>query len=156
MSTQRTYWALCCIMPRYLKVIKRLIEKGADVSAKVLHSAARNGHLKVLKWLVEKGAGVNTKDRLGMTVLHFAANNKQWEVVRWLVEEKNADVNTKTNGCTALDFAAGNRHLEVVKWLEKECKLDHVEKCGRTNCFLSCEYVYCSFVGIISDISPYI
>ncbi len=60
-----------------------------------LHQAAIRGNLKMVKFLVNNGADVNAKF-LGANPLHFAAKKNHTKVMEYLIK-KGADVNTKFN-----------------------------------------------------------
>ena len=104
---------------RSLKVVKELLDKGADLTVKdtyrwtALMHAAREGHLPIVDALLAKGADIDAKDGAGHTALMLAAMEGRTEVVRRLLE-KGADVKAKnTDGKTALDIANSNGHSEV-------------------------------------------
>jgi hypothetical protein len=99
--------------------VARLIEAGADVSAKTsngwtpLHLAACVGYTDVARQLLEAGADVNAKDNDGWTPLHLVNDdlftavkrNDAAEVAQLI--EAGADVSAKTrNGWTPLHEAA--------------------------------------------------
>lgn len=80
--------------------------------------AARNGRLKVLKYLIEKGANFEDKTANdGATPLEGAASKGHLDIVKFLVE-KGANVNHQDNDKdTPIGEAAVNGHFEVVKYL---------------------------------------
>ncbi len=124
-----------------LEVVQYLINKGADINAKIdngrtaLMWASMKGHLEVVKALVEgksgllsmfsKGADINAKTNYGETALILASMKGHLEVVKYLIN-KGADINAKMkfeedgekfDGTTALMVATGEGHLEVVKYI---------------------------------------
>jgi len=78
------------------KVVKLLIDKGADVNVKdayvgatALMHASMIGAIPVAKILIAKGADIKAKDKFGNTALDYAKKAKQTEMVKFL-EEKMA------------------------------------------------------------------
>ena len=86
----------------------------------MLNVAVGRGHLEMVKYLVEKGADVSAKAGLGGdrgTVLHFAAKEGCLEMVKYLVEH-GADVNAKDDdGRTPADVA---REQEIKDYLNSK------------------------------------
>ena len=82
--------------------------------------AANNGHIEAVKMLVNKGADVNAKmTSNGYTALMAASYKGQFEVVKMLLAE-GADVNARaSDGMTALDAAAKGGHSDVIAILKK-------------------------------------
>ena len=71
--------------------VRNLLEKGADVNAKVgkfaetaLTEASSGGHLDVVRLLLEKGADVNAKNAFGHTALMEASQNGHGQIVELL------------------------------------------------------------------------
>lgn len=82
----------------YAKVVKLLIEKGADVNKQIpyygftaLMKAAEEGHNEVVKLLIEKGAIIDQKDMAGWTAMAWAAYDEEPKTVKLLIE-KGADI----------------------------------------------------------------
>lgn len=108
-------------------IVKVLLEKGAEVNAKVgryyrtaLSLAAENGHDSVVKLLLDKGAKINSEDgRYHRTALSFAAENGHNSVVKLLLD-KGAKVDSSDYSQTPLLWAAKNGHESVVKLLLQE------------------------------------
>lgn len=77
--------------------------------------AAANGHEKVLKVLIEAGAEVNPQQieaegtSADITPLHLAVQEGHLGVVRLLLDH-HADVGVCVNGMNALDVAINNRY----------------------------------------------
>ena len=95
------------------------IKYKVNYGANPLHIASKNGRLDIVKKLINKGADVNANNNVNETPLHDASKNGHLEVVRELIYE-GANVNDKNdNNKTPLYLASKNGHLEVVKILVK-------------------------------------
>jgi len=127
---------------RDIKMLRLLIEAGADVRAKhesgatplldyaaVPMSEQEDAHLECCKILINAGADVNTKHTLvslvtkrvavDQTALMIAASNGSLKIVRLLLAS-GADILAKNGlGFTAIDIARKYNHLNVVRELEK-------------------------------------
>ena len=111
-----------------LKVIKILIESGADIEARAqgkmgwtaLHYAAcaqegedgegsvQRDQLDIVKLLIELGADINAQNGNGWTALHFAVDGDQLKIAKFLIEQ-GADAKIKNNnGKTPSDIAKKN------------------------------------------------
>ena len=95
----------------HLDVVKKLIEKGANVNQKydyaktALMKASEAGYLEIVKKLIEKGVDINQKDYYDRTALMYASQEGHVEVVKELIKS-SADVNQKDNyGSTAIAVA---------------------------------------------------
>jgi ankyrin repeat protein len=111
-----------------LPLVKRLLDDGADVNAKVKSMVypCSNGwtalmyasnHSEVVELLLQKGADINARANDGNTALKSAALEGNAEVVKLLLE-KGADINSTTqHGNTALRSAAFEGNVDVVKIL---------------------------------------
>ncbi len=115
----------------HAKVVKYLVEAGADVKVTVTDQGGNLIHLAVVKerphyaiFLAKSGVDINAKDDKGCTPLHRAI--ELWRppvrnaMVRALVEE-GADVNAETKYGRPLEWAkrVRNGKEELVKYLEK-------------------------------------
>ena len=111
-----------------LPLVKRLLDNGADVNAKVKSRVypCSNGwtalmygsnYPEVVELLLQKGADINARANDGNTALKSAALEGNAEVVKLLLE-KGADINATTqHGNTALRTAAFEGNVDVVKIL---------------------------------------
>ena len=95
---------------------------------------SRDGHLRVVKRLVEKGADVNVQDHHGFTPLYLSVRTGNLDIAAYLVEEGGADVNLPSkSGYTPLALAAENGNLDIVVYLvDHGADLDHVSVAGST------------------------
>ena len=110
-----------------LPMAKLLIDKGADVNAKITDGDGRtplhlvtglSGNLPMAKLLIDKGADVNDKDEDGYTPLHFAVTEDNLPMAKLLIDS-GANVNDKTenSGTAALHWAAIRNNLPMAKLL---------------------------------------
>jgi ankyrin repeat protein len=93
-----------------------LLDKGAGIYAedgRLLLMAAESGQQKVLRLLLEKGADVNAIDEWCNTPLTWAASRGDEMMVQLLLE-KGADIEAKSYDGTALHAAAHEGHAAVV------------------------------------------
>lgn len=93
-----------------LKMVKFLVNNGADVNAKFLganplHFAVTKEHIKVMKYLIKKGSEVNTKYIYDEPILYTPCLSCNKEAVEILLKNK-AEVNTFSNGIAMIDIAA--------------------------------------------------
>jgi len=102
-----------------VEVIKMLIAKGCDVTAKnddhltAFHFAAIKGNEEIVR-LLAKHSVLKAKAKGGSTALHLAALQGHAEVVSYLIEI-GAEVNDKAvDGFTPLHYAVLLGHTEVV------------------------------------------
>ena len=112
-------------------VLKRLVEAGADVSARssktgntVLHDLCLSGNSELLKELTEllddKDDNVwNAKNYAGSTCLHSAVEEGLLDVVGVLLKVASVDKNAArgTDGKTAVSLASWNGDANMVKLL---------------------------------------
>jgi ankyrin repeat protein len=109
-------------------LIRKLIEKGADVNAanmdddtpllELMHS--KEPRLEIARLLLEKGAGVNVINDEGKSPLIFATINEQVDLVKLLLE-KGADKDVEDeDGKTARDYAEESGNAELLALFGEE------------------------------------
>jgi ankyrin repeat protein len=123
----------------YLKIVKLLLENGANVNDQyALLTAIKNNYLEITKLLIENGADVNANNGAALAgasqrghleivklllsptvgadvnASKALAVASDLEIVKFLIEN-GADVNA--NNGVALDYASRNGNLEIVKFL---------------------------------------
>jgi ankyrin repeat protein len=93
------------------KLVKLLIEFGADVNVQDIHQwtplihAVASESPELVQLLIKSNANVNAKNKNGNTALMFAVTRKSPELVQLLINNE-ADINAKNNlGEAALDLA---------------------------------------------------
>jgi ankyrin repeat protein len=108
------------------RVVKLLLEKGAEIEIKDKHSrtplswASEKGNQEVVKLLLEKGANLESKDQNGRTSLSWALEEGNREVVTLLLD-KGANYEFKDiHGRTPLLLASQKGDKEMVKLLLKK------------------------------------
>lgn len=83
-----------------------------------LHLAAEKGNLKILQKLIEKGADVKAKDREGKSCLHLAVDFP--DVVQYFIQLDSTNINAQDNdGDTPLHHAVTNQNIEIIELLFK-------------------------------------
>ena len=86
-------------------------------NATPLHLASRNGHMKVARKLIECGADVTAPNNGGMTPLHLALTKRQGDLARMLIEH-GADVSAQIGyGETLLHHASYWGQVDLVRIL---------------------------------------
>lgn len=144
------------------KVVKKLVELGADIDVKdkhnrtPLHLAAARGKSEIVKLLVLLGCNLHAKDisgksaadiaveegktdtaqlleELARSPLHWAATHGHVELTQFFLE-RSADVNKgDSRGETPLHLAAQGGHLHTASLLvEKGANVDKADKRNRT------------------------
>ena len=94
------------LIKQLLSVDNSLLEKTDKYKRTALHSAARYGAGTVVKYLIEKGADITAKDESGNTPLHLAAMYSHDKVIEFLAG-KNADINaTNIDGQSTMYLAS--------------------------------------------------
>jgi ankyrin repeat protein len=117
------------------KIIKLLLNKGAEINLKNNHSniplnvAIETNNMNIILFLLKKGANVNPEYKSWNTPLILAIKNENFDVVKLLVEN-GADVNSKNlNNVTPLiytvsifsaDSKFSDKRFEIVKYLIKK------------------------------------
>ncbi|MEM4626579.1 MAG: ankyrin repeat domain-containing protein [Candidatus Bilamarchaeaceae archaeon] len=93
-------------------------EEKKQLNSKLIE-AANTGNAELVKRLIERGADVNAKTGWGKTALMRAAMGGHTETAKLLIE-RGADVNAKSNnGETALMYALVKGHPEIAELLRK-------------------------------------
>lgn len=103
-----------------LKIVKFLLDKGADVHAKdkggliALHNSSSYGHYEVTKLLIEYGSNCNTCDLWNFTALHESALKSRLDVCSLLLSY-NADPYIRNcHSKTTIDLASNNEIKEKI------------------------------------------
>ncbi|CAB3386911.1 Hypothetical predicted protein [Cloeon dipterum] len=118
-----------------------------------LHWAAASGNLDVVRRLVERGADLTLKDSDGMNVMHHAL--KDVETVKFLHKLNKGLVKEVTkNGSTCLHLAVIRGLTEVIRWLvgdEIKADLDKSNELGLTALLLACRRNMWEVVELLVD-----
>jgi ankyrin repeat protein len=119
-----------------VKLIKFLIEEGADVNAvdclgfTPFINCATEGEKELCKMLVDRGAVPSTERNDGTTALHMATQMGNMVVCRYLVEDCGLDINAESRDenmrpRTPLFLAALKGNIKVCSYLlEKGSRVD--------------------------------
>jgi ankyrin repeat protein len=146
---------VCKILPDDV-VIKKLIERGADINAldndsksvqkNALHYAANYGNPKAIKALVDSGSDINAGP--DASPLHFACSNGDNEVAKTLVK-LGADINVKdSNDATPLHYVSKLFNLELLKFFrDNGADLNAVDKMGQTALHYTTANSYINIIG---------
>lgn len=122
--------AICIASSRQqIKVIKKLIESGADVNinayskkekifnSNALNFSSANGNFEITHALILAGADINSQDDTGLSPLMSASYMGNSKIVKLLIEnDVTVDLKDK-QGYTALMFASNSGSNDVVKVL---------------------------------------
>ena len=138
----------------HLNVVKTLIERGADLSARnwqnapLVRVAAIGGHKNVIEALTSQfGCNLNDTGFQGRTILHLACEFGHVELAEILITEFGLDpMCVDDNKYTPLHYAALGGHLSVVRMLvsqhnadlnarnnQNDSPLHLAGRCGHTN-----------------------
>ena len=115
--------------PKAARVVKYLVERGADVNAQYeknkwtpLHFAVCNENDALVQTLTSSGADVNVKDKDSQTPLHIAAEHGPLSVVKDLIKA-GADLTIKDiSGRTAYAIAEENKDQDTMNLLYRDIK----------------------------------
>ena len=115
----------CAVSAGDIKLIKHLIQLGADMNAIDKHGdtpltfAVSTGDIKFIKHLTQLGADVNKRDELGNTPLTCAVSAGDIKLIKHLIQ-LGADMNTiDSRGNTPLINAISARYTDLIKHLLK-------------------------------------
>ena len=108
------------------ELMKRLIERGADVKAKcekgwtALMWTSSNGCIEIAEMMIENGADVNARSSIGFSALICAVMENQTNTAEMLIK-RGADVNARSDdGKTALWWTmTKGRNTDMVELLIK-------------------------------------
>ena len=97
-----------------LQIVQYLLEKGANIEAKVqgfnagrtpLGLACEKGNLQIVQYLLEKGANIEAKDKDQKTPLHVASLYGRTDVVKYLVSKRAHKTAKNKSGYRPYDYA---------------------------------------------------
>jgi FOG: Ankyrin repeat len=114
-------------------LIKRLLDKGADINAKdndftLLMKAATEGYVKTSKLLIDKGAYIDVKTDEGSTALICAARAGYPKIVELLINA-GANVKVKNNiGWTAEMYSKKEGYTEITQMLKLRSDIIDAER----------------------------
>jgi ankyrin repeat protein len=114
-------------------LIKRLLDKGADINAKdndftLLMKAATEGYEKTSKLLIDKGAYIDAKTDEGSTALICAARAGYPKIVELLINA-GANVKVKNNiGWTAEMYSKKEGYTEITQMLKLRSDIIDAER----------------------------
>ena len=101
----------------HLKVVKYLLDQGANTKYMTLLNWSSAGDLEKVKESIKSGTDINMKNDYGLTPLINASNNGNLNVVKYLIKN-GADLTIKNSQANrALNNAIKNNHINVVKYL---------------------------------------
>jgi ankyrin repeat protein len=120
---------LLAIRLKNLRIVRLLVEKGADVNAKsdqnvsALMVACFQNQVDIVKFLIKKKVDINAKAEGGMDAILLTSQQGNIEITRLLLES-GAKLDSKTDtGGTALIYAPDNK-LFIKFLIEKGAKLE--------------------------------
>lgn len=120
---------IIAIKNKDVKMIKFLIEKGADIDMQdnngvsPLHYAIGNKMTKIANFLIVNEADIDIQNNFGITPLHQASFSGQFNVIELLlISEANPNIKNN-NGDTAYDIAMEKKRVGIAKYLESFMKV---------------------------------
>ncbi|KAI9207399.1 ankyrin repeat-containing domain protein [Polychytrium aggregatum] len=129
-------------------LIRRLIEKGADIHALdndkrgLFYWTSATGIVSLIKIAVDAGVDVTQRADAGITGLHMAVQSGNLQAVQYLlgIDKVRETINVADdNGSTALIFAASSLPAAVDVLLESGADVNAVTSAGRTPLMMACE-----------------
>ncbi|OUM65003.1 hypothetical protein PIROE2DRAFT_60299 [Piromyces sp. E2] len=117
--------SLCSKSDGQDKIIKYLIDNGADVNKKNKHGdtplikAIRTWKNDIVKYLIENGADVNKVDKEGNSPLINAYYSENIPIINYLIEDTDVDIDKENNeeGNTLLLLACQRGKKNLAKYL---------------------------------------
>ena len=119
------------IKKRDLKLVKLLIQKGADVDAQdkkgfsVLYYAVIQNQLKIAKILLDNDADPNLTNNIGNAPIHNIAYNNRFLMLELFMNYETDFTLKNAYGMLPSDFAQKNNHSTIMKALKPLEKLNH-------------------------------
>ncbi|XP_057324869.1 ankyrin-3-like [Microplitis mediator] len=106
-----------------LKVVRILVERGADVNASIrhgltpLHVATEHGYLKIMDFLIRNGAHVNARCKDGYTPLYFTCESANLKCARLLLKHNASVIPTNVNDTHPIDITVYRLSLKMTQLL---------------------------------------
>uniref|UniRef100_A0A8D8A120 Ankyrin-1 n=1 Tax=Culex pipiens TaxID=7175 RepID=A0A8D8A120_CULPI len=130
--------------------LSKIINVPNDIGETLLHVACRTGNLKIVKLLIQKGADVNLKNKSSDTPLDLALKLFHLDVVKYLHHECNAVTNLFNAGMSDFLSNSAGKNCLIVQISENtvNCTCTDIAETVEAECTVKNAIRTCLFVNM--------